>query len=46
MKLTYYARLKVVEASSIKQPRPQSNLKNKAKRRTGDKEKGFPSKKD
>ena len=31
-KLKYYARFKVVEASTIKQPRPQSNFKNIAKR--------------
>ena len=35
-KLRYYARFKVAEASVIKQPCPQGNFKNIAKRYAGD----------
>ena len=35
-KLKYPARFKLVKAFTIKQPRPQSNFKNIAKRCTGD----------
>ena len=42
-KMNYQARLKVIEASSIKEACPQTNLKNIAKRCTGDKQQGFAS---
>ena len=35
-KLKYFARFKVAEAFAIKQPRPQRNFKNIAKRCAGD----------